>query len=85
MSGKDKAVEVPIAGLPQIDTLDSMKEPKQQSGRLTPETILGNRRFEELSASERAEYGRLHKAQSQNAVNALVKNLNRNTKAHGHE
>lgn len=57
---------------------DSGPEPR------TPQDIVGNRRFEELSAAEKAQFGRLHKAESQVTVNALEANLNRHKAATGH-
>lgn len=61
-----------------------MKEHEQQSEPRTLQAILGSRSFEELSESEQAEYLQRGNALSQGAVDALVKNLNRNTAANGH-
>lgn len=44
---------------------------------------LARRPFAELSASEKAEFGRLHEARADATARAIVANLNRNVAARG--
>ncbi len=56
-----------------------MKPQKQQSEQPTLKALLANRRFEELSDAEKAQYGQINQRDAQATVQRIVNNLNQRT------